>query len=202
MTRITTLGELDALYGAPNPASLFKELDRLIPEYRAFIEASPFVLVATAGPGGTDCSPRGDPKGFVAIEDDRTLLMPDRRGNNRLDTLRNLIADPRISLLFLVPGVGETIRVNGRAEIDTGDALRARFAMQGKPPASVIRIHIERVYFQCQKALKRSGLWNPDTHVERASLPSAGDILKAVKPDFDGAQYDADYPERLKKTIY
>lgn len=202
MSLVTSIEALEALYGPRNPNSLFKEIDHLIPEYSAFIEASPFVLVATVGPEGTDCSPRGDPKGFVTVEDDRTLLMPDRRGNNRLDTLRNLVGDPRISLLFLVPGVGETLRVNGRAGIDDDPALCARFTMQGKAPTSVIRVHIDSVYFQCQKALKRSELWNPEHHADRSSLPSAGDILKAIKSDFDGAAYDADYPRRMQQTIY
>ena len=202
MARIDTITALEALYGPVSPAARFKELDRLIPEYRAFVEASPFVLVATVGPEGTDCSPRGDPPGFVAVEDERTLLIPDRRGNNRLDTLRNLIADPRCSLLFLVPGVGETIRINGRAEIDDDPALRSRFAMQGKEPTTVLHVRIERVYFQCQKALARSRLWQADAQIERDALPSAGGILAAIRDDFDGRAYDAEYPERMKRTIY
>ena len=152
--------------------------------------------------GGTDCSPRGDPAGFVHIEDERTLLIPDRRGNNRLDTLRNLVSDPRCSLLFLVPGAGETIRVNGRADIIADDVLNARFEMQGKLPATVLRVTIESVYFQCQKALARSRLWDATTQIERSDLPSAGAMVKAIKADFDSATYDANYPERMKKTIY
>jgi len=169
MTKVTTLAELEALYGTAVPASLDKEVSYLTQEYRAFIEASPFVMIATVGEGGTDCSPRGDPAGFVQIEDDRTLLIPDRRGNNRLDTLRNLVVDPRCSLLFLVPGVGETIRINGEAEIIADAALSARFEMQGKLPATVLRVRIGSIYFQCQKALARSGLWNADAQIERSS---------------------------------
>lgn len=202
MTRITSIAALEALYGTPPQASLDKEIPYLTAEYRAFIEASPFMLIATVGTEGTDCSPRGDPAGFVHIEDERTLLIPDRRGNNRLDTLRNLVADPRCSLLFLVPGAGETIRVNGRAEILADEALSAQFEMQGKPPATVLRVRIESVYFQCQKALARSKLWEPETRVERSALPSAGAMVKAITHDFDAATYDAAYPDRMKKTMY
>jgi len=202
MTKITSMEALEALYGTPPQASLDKEIPYLTAEYRAFIEASPFMVMASVGDGGTDCSPRGDPAGFVRIQDERTLLIPDRRGNNRLDTLRNLVTDPRCSLLFLVPGAGETIRINGRAEIIADPALSQQFEMQGKPPATVLRVHIESVYFQCQKALARSRLWDGDTLVERKTLPSAGDMVKAIKADFDAATYDADYPERMKKTIY
>jgi PPOX class probable FMN-dependent enzyme len=146
---ITDEATLVALYGESSPAALTKEVDYLHPHYRAMIAASPFVVIATSGPGGLDVSPRGDPVGFVAIKDDRTLLIPDRRGNNRVDSLRNLITDPRIALLFLIPGVGETLRVNGRAEISIDPALLARFPMQGKLPRSVIVVHVETVYFQC-----------------------------------------------------
>ncbi len=202
MTRITDLSALEALYGTPAQASVDKEIPFLTPEYRAFIEAAPFVVIATVSDDGTDCSPRGDPPGFVVVEDDRTLLIPDRRGNNRLDTLRNLVCDPRCSLLFLVPGAGETIRVNGRASIIADDALNARFEMQGKMPATVLRIHIDSVYFQCQKALVRSRIWHHESQIERGELPSAGQMVKAVKSGFDADGYDAEYPERMKRTIY
>lgn len=202
MTKIDSIAALEALYGTPAPASLDKEISYLTAEYRAFIDASPFMIIATVGEGGTDCSPRGDPAGFVHIEDERTLLIPDRRGNNRLDTLRNLVADPRCSLLFLVPGAGETIRVNGHAQIIVDEALSARFKMQGKLPTTVLRVTIDKVYFQCQKALARSRLWDATTQIERSALPSAGAMVKAIKADFDGATYDANYPERMKKTIY
>ncbi len=202
MTKITTIDALVALYGPQPQASLDKEIPYLTAEYRAFIEASPFMVMATVGEEGTDCSPRGDPAGFVKVQDERTLLIPDRRGNNRLDTLRNLVSDPRCSLLFFVPGAGETIRVNGRAEIIADPALSEQFEMQGKRPATVLRVHIDSVYFQCQKALARSRLWESETQIERSTLPSAGDMVKAIKADFDAAAYDADYPERMKKTIY
>ena len=201
-TIIRSVEELDAHYGAPVPASLAKETDHLTAHYRALVEASPFVLIASVGPEGLDCSPRGDPAGFVAIEDDKTLLLPDRLGNNRADTLNNIVRDPRVALLFMIPGVGETLRVNGTAEIDTAADLLARFAINGKPPRSVVRIRVQTVYFQCQKALVRSGLWDSAKFVDRKKLPSTGEMIAARMADFDGAKYDADYPERLKQTIY
>ena len=194
---------LRALYGEPSEPAIAKEVDFVHPHYRAMIEASPFVVMATCGPDGLDVSPRGDPAGFVVVEDARTLLIPDRRGNNRTDSLTNLIDDPRIALLFLIPGVGETLRVNGRADISVDPALLERFPAQGKLPRSVVVVHVERVYFQCPKALVRSDLWNPEKHVERRSLPSSGTILGDItRGRVGGPEYDAAYPERLKATIY
>lgn len=201
--RVTTDAQLDAIYGEPLAQSLVKEIDHISDHYRCFIEASPFVLLATSGPEGLDCSPRGDPPGFVRVADERTVLLPDRRGNNRIDSLRNIVRDPRVALLFLVPGVGETLRINGRAKILVDPELCESFAMQGKMPRSVIAVTAERVYFQCQKALARSRLWQSDAQVDRASLPTAGQILQALSREaFDGRAYDEAYPERLKKTIY
>jgi len=201
--RITRLEELEALYGAPSRRSLVKEVDHIAAPYRAFIEHAPFVLVASSGPGGLDCSPRGDAPGFVRVVDPRTVQFPDRRGNNRLDTLRNLVADPRISLLFLVPGVGETLRINGTAAIDADPALCETFAVNGKPPRTVITVRVGRVYFQCQKALARSRLWDPHARVDRNALPSAGEILQALETEpFDGDAYDREYPQHMRNTIY
>ncbi len=201
--RVTSIEQLEALYDAPLPRSLIKEIDYISEHYRAFIEQAPFVVVATSGPEGLDCSPRGDPPGFVRVWDEKTVLIPDRRGNNRLDTLRNLVRDPRISLLFLIPGVGETLRINGHTDIVTDPALCASFTMQGKVPTSVLVITVERVYFQCQKALVRSRLWSAEAQIPRSALPSTGQILEArSQGDFDGAEYDRAYPEHMKKTIY
>jgi hypothetical protein len=201
---VKTTAELEKLYSdAPYGPAVFKEVDRITPQYRKLIEATPFAVLATCGPEGLDCSPRGDPPGFVRVADEHTLLIPDRRGNNRIDSLRNLLTDPRIALLFLIPGVGETLRVNGRAEISIDPALLARFPMQGKLPRSVIVVHVEAVYFQCPKALVRSELWNPAKHIERKSLPSTGTMLADItRGTVGGEQYDRDYPERLKATIY
>ena len=202
-TVIRDVEMLRALYGEPNPRSLHKEVDHLPAHYRALVEASPFAVLATAGPEGLDCSPRGDPPGFVRVADARTLLIPDRLGNNRTDSLRNIVRDPRVALLFLIPGVGETLRVNGTAEVDTAPELLALFAMNGKQPRSVIRVRVVSAYFQCQKALVRSRLWSAEAHVERASLPSAGIMAEALSPEpFDGKAYDENYPEHMKRTIY
>jgi hypothetical protein len=134
--------------------------------------------------------------------DERTVMIPDRRGNNRIDSLRNIVRDPRVALLFLIPGIGETMRINGRAAITTDAALCESFAMEGKPPRSVIVIKVDRVYPQCQKALVRSGLWSPERQLPRTALPSVGEMMARLKPDFDGKAYDAAYPERLRQTIY
>jgi len=203
MSSITTIEELEALYGAPHERSLTKELDRIIPEYAAFIEASPFAALATSGPEGLDCSPRGDLPGFVRIHDERTLMMPDRRGNNRTDSLKNIIRDDRVALLFLVPGSGTTMRVNGRARITTDVELCASFAVEGKPARSVTVITVDTVYFQCSRAILRSDLWNPEKHVDPKSLPTAGQILTVTaRDDFDGAEYDREWPEQAKAKMW
>jgi uncharacterized protein len=203
MHTITTLEELDALYGTPVEAAIAKEVDYISEHYKTFIDKAPFVVVATVGPEGLDCSPRGDPAGFVRVRDAKTVLIPDRRGNNRVDGLRNLVRDPRISLLFLIPGIGNTLRINGRAEISTEPELCASFAMQGKAPKCVLVVTAERVYFQCPKALVRSRLWSQDAQVSRSELPSTGEMLEALSNRaIDGAAYDAAYPQRLKETIY
>jgi PPOX class probable FMN-dependent enzyme len=201
--RITTVEQLEALYGQPGEASLVKELDHIIPEYAAFIEASPFVALATGGPEGLDCSPRGDRPGFVRIADPRTLMMPDRRGNNRADSLKNVIEDPRVGLLFLVPGSGTTLRVNGRAHISIEPGLCESFAMEGKPARSVLVVAVERVYFQCARAIHRSELWNAERHVDPKSLPTPGRILEVTsRAHIDGDAYDKQWPGRAKKSMW
>lgn len=199
---IDSVDKLEAIYGESPQTSLLKELDYLSAHYRQMIAKSPFVLLATIGAGGLDCSPRGDSPGFVRVVDDKTLLFPDRRGNNRLDSLRNLIEDSRASLLFLIPGVGETLRINGNARILVDEPLQQSFAVKGKSPATVIQFKVDRVYFQCQKALVRSRLWDPEAQIERSDLASTGDMIKAIKADFDAEQYDRDYPQRLKDSLY
>lgn len=201
--RIADLAALTALYGTPGLTSLAKEADHVHPHYRAMIEAAPFAVLATVGDGGLDASPRGDPPGFVAVEDARTLLMPDRRGNNRIDSLRNIVADPRVALLFLIPGVGETLRVNGRATLTVDPALLERFAVAGRRPVCVVRIAVEKVFFQCARAIKRSALWDPARHVDRASLPSPGSILAEFSGgEVDGVQYDGELQARQAATLY
>ncbi|QBR00421.1 pyridoxamine 5'-phosphate oxidase family protein [Paraburkholderia pallida] len=202
-----TTAELEAHYGAPNERSLRKEIDYVNADYRRFIELSPFVVLATGGPEGLDCSPRGDAPGFVRILDSRTLALPDRPGNNRVDSLHNVVAAPQIGLLFMVPGVGETLRVNGRARVSLDPELLASFAVDGKPPRSVLLIEVQSVYFHCAKAIARSNLWDPARHVERSQLPSAGEMLKRVNAEqygetFDVERYEADLAERMKKSLY
>lgn len=201
---IRSLAALEALYDqSPAEASILKETDRVIPVYRALIEASPFAALATRGPEGLDCSPRGDGPGFIRVRDDRTLLLPDRRGNNRIDSLRNIVRDPQIALLFLIPGLGETLRVNGRAAISVEPGLLESFSVDGKAPKSVLVITVEAVYFQCARAIARSDLWNPQKHVARSAVPSAGQILAALsRSDFDGEAYDRALPERQRATLY
>jgi uncharacterized protein len=203
MSTVRTLAELEALYDTPVATSLIKEVDHLTALHRLYVEASPFVVMATCGPDGLDCSPRGDAPGFVRVVDDRTLHIPDRRGNNRLDTLRNLVVDPRIGLLFLVPGIGVTLRVNGTVELSTDVELRQSFVVEGKLPTTVLVVTTQAVYTQCPKALIRSHLWDASRHREASELPSVGEILEHITSgEFDGATFDAAYPERVRQTIY
>lgn len=200
---IATLADLEALYAEPGAASLAKEVDYLHPHYRAFVEASPFCLLSTMNGHGGDCSPRGDAPCFVQVLDDRTLLLPDRRGNNRIDSLRNILADPRVGLLFLVPGVNETLRVSGTATVSTDPDLIARCLMQDKAPTTVLVIRIQSVFFQCARALLRSRLWQPDAQIPREALPSTGTMLAALSQNaIDGAAYDRELPERVRTTLY
>ncbi|MDQ0591150.1 pyridoxamine 5'-phosphate oxidase family protein [Variovorax paradoxus] len=200
---IDTIEQLEALFGQAGETSLKKEVPWLHPSYQALIAASPFAVLATAGPGGLDASPRGDPPGFVAVQDEKTLLLPERRGNNRIDSLRNIVADPRVALLFLIPGVGETLRVNGRARITTEPELMARFAMEGKLPQCVIEIRVESVFFQCARAIQRSKLWAPLPAQMRREVPTPGAILSALTDAaFDGEVYDRELPARQRSTLY
>ena len=203
MPAITTIEALETIYGEPAAPAVVKEIDHISAHYRTFIEKSPFVVVATVGPEGLDCSPRGDPAGFVRVADTRTVLIPDRRGNNRIDSLRNVIRDSRISLLFIIPGIGNTLRINGRAEIHDDAAMLESFAMGGKLPRTVLKVTTDRVYFQCPKALVRSRLWDQAAQVPRSALPSAGEILaQLTHGGIDGTEYDRAYPKRLEETIY
>ncbi len=198
---ITTEDELRAIIGSPAEVVVSKISDRLNGLTRQFIERSPFVCVATKMPGGgIDVSPRGDPPAFVRILDDRTLLIPDRPGNKIADTLRNLLADPSIGLLFLIPGVGDSFRVNGRGVITDDQELLAPSEVKGSVPRLGILVSIEEAYTQCSKALIRSDLWNPDRHIERSDLPSSGEILRSLNdPEFDAAEYDRERAERYAR---
>ena len=198
---IRTEPELRDVIGGPTELVVAKISDRLNHLTRHFVERSPFVCVATARPdGGLDVSPRGDPAGFVRILDERTLLIPDRPGNRIADTLTNLLADPAIGLLFLIPGVGDSFRVNGRGVITDDAELLAESTVEEKPPKLGILVSIEEAYTQCSKALIRSDLWNPERHIERSDLPSSGAIMKAISdPTLDPDEYDRDRAERYTR---
>ncbi|MCJ8324477.1 MAG: pyridoxamine 5'-phosphate oxidase family protein [Rhizobiales bacterium] len=202
MKKITKLSELTEIYGLPGDTSLNKEIDYINEHYRQFIEASPFCILATYGANGIDCSPRGDPAGFVRVVDEKHLLLPDRRGNNRLDSLKNIVENPQVGLIFLVPNAGEAIRVAGQAEIIIDAELNASFAMNGKPASSVLSIRVDKIYFQCQKAIARSKLWQPETFPDRSHLPTAGQMIKAFDETHNDEAYDKAYPARMKDTIY
>lgn len=203
MTTIATIEELEALYGQPGETATVKEADWITPQYRALMDASPFVALATAGPEGLDCSPRGDSGQAVRVVDSRTVMMPDRRGNNRCDSLRNIVRDPRVALLFLIPGSGTTLRLYGTAHLSVDPDLLASFAVKGQAPRSVIVIDIERVYFQCARAIVRSELWNPERYVDPASLPTPGDILATMsQARVGGRAYDKEWPERAARTMW
>ena len=200
---VTTLEQLEALYGKPHGPAVVKEIDHISPGYRKLIEAAPFVAIATSGPEGLDCSPKGDGPGFVRILDEKTLAIPDRPGNNRIDGFRNIMRDPRIALLFLIPGVGETLRVNGRAAISIDPQLMQSFAVNGKLPRSVLIVHIESMFFHCSKAIVRSKLWDEASKIDRKSLPSTGAIIAELSQgEFGGEIYDREAPERIKAQLY
>ena len=200
MDWIADLDTLHAHYGTPGQASTVKVTPRLTPAYRAWIERSRFCVLTTVGPEGTDGSPRGDDGPVVAILDDRTLALPDWRGNDRIDSLRNIVRDGRVSLMFLIPGSHNAMRVNGTARLTADDTLRARFERDGKRPRTVIVIAITEVYSQCARALIRAGLWQGD---QSQGLPTVGDMLREVTEGaIDGAAYDADWPGRAARTMW
>lgn len=200
---ITSNEQLDNLFDAVGAASIKKEVPYIHAHYRAMIEASPFAVLATHGPDGLDASPRGDAPGFIVVEDEKTLLLPERRGNNRIDSLRNILFDPQVGLLFLIPGIGETLRVNGSASISVEPALLERFAVDGKAPKCVLRIAVDTVYFQCARAIIRSQLWQRASNETPVSLPSPGTILAALSnAEVGGDKYDSDLPARQRATLY
>lgn len=203
MSIVTSIDQLEAVYGEAGEAATAKVSDRITPSYRRLIEASPFVALATAGPEGLDCSPRDDRGSAVHIHDQTTLMLPDRRGNNRIDSLRNIVRDPRCALLFLIPGSGTTLRANGRAHVSIDPDLLASFAVEAKPPRSVVVFTIAEIYFQCARAIVRADLWNPGRHVDAATLPTPGQILAEMSDDrVGGADYDRLWPERARRSLW
>jgi len=200
---IENLAHLESLYGAVAEAPRRKEVSYLHPGYQAMIAASPFAVLATVGPGGLDASPRGDPPGFVVVQDEHTLLLPDRRGNNRIDSLRNIMADPRVALIFLIPGKGETLRVTGTARISIVPDLLQRFAHQGALPKCVIEINVVSVFFQCARAIKRSRIWDPPSEELLRSIPTPGAILDSItNSEINGSEYDVALAARIPSSLY
>ncbi len=202
MTIIHSVDELKKIYDGMSEASVAKVTSTLTPEYRQMIEAAPFLALATVGPEGMDCSPRGDKGGVVRVQDEKTVLLPDWRGNNRVDSLLNIVRDPRVALMFLIPGSNTTMRINGKAVVSIDPALLESFEMDGKHPRTVTVVTIDEVYFQCARALIRSELWKAENFVDPASLPTPGTLLKAAKADFDRETYDREWPERAAKTMW
>lgn len=207
MQKIDSIEMLQTIYSDPvGERSLWKEIDHINELYRQFIEASPFLILATHGDKGVDCSPRGDPPGFVRVVAPDCIQIPDRRGNNRLDTMRNIIQHPEVGIIFLVPNVGEAIRISGQAEILVDAALCDSFMIKGKPASSVLSIKVQKVYYQCQKAIARSRLWDAESYIERSELPSAGEMAKFFSArhgtELDAEAYDENYAEHMRKTIY
>ncbi|MEM1245847.1 MAG: pyridoxamine 5'-phosphate oxidase family protein [Acidobacteriota bacterium] len=193
MRTLTTIEELEELYDAAVPRALTKVVHAMTPLYRQWIEASRFLVLTTVGPEGTDASPRGDDGPVVRIDDEGRLLLPDWRGNNRIDSLRNVVRDGRVSLLFMVPGSNNVVRVNGRAVLTADAELKASFDKNGKQPKTVMVVSIEEMYFQCAKALMRSKLWQSED--ESDAVPTAGEFQRERQADFDAESYDEAYPE-------
>jgi len=203
MSLVETIHQLESIYGFPGETSTEKVARHITPDYQTLIEASPFLTLATSGPEGLDCSPRGDASGVVHVVDETTLHLPDRRGNNRVDSLRNIVRDPRVALLLLLPGCGNTVRVNGRARLNIDSELLSSYAIDGKAPRCVIVISVDEVYFQCARAIVRSELWNPDRFVETGSLPTPGKILANLTENRVGGEtYDREWPDRARRTLW
>jgi PPOX class probable FMN-dependent enzyme len=202
MTIIQTVEQLREIYAGVSEASVAKVTKALTAEYRRMIESSPFMALATVGPEGLDCSPRGDAGACVKVQDSTTLLLPDWRGNNRIDSLLNIVRDPRVALMFLIPGSNTAMRVNGRAIVSVEPGLLESFEMDGRHPRSVVVITTGEVYFQCARALMRAELWNPERFVDPASLPTPGTLLKAAKADFDQETYDREWAGRAAATMW
>lgn len=200
---IRTMEELEALYGTPNDSSLRKVAHRITPDYAAIIAAAPFCALATVGPEGLDCSPRGDAHGLVRIVDETTLMMPDRRGNNRIDSLRNIMRDPRVALMFLIPGSGNALRINGRAHLAADAALLDSFSVEAARPRSVTVVTVQEVYFQCARAIIRAGLWDAASQDRAEGLPTPGQILAGMTAgEVGGEAYDREWPERARASMW
>lgn len=202
MLTINSLEHLEKIYGIPNPLSISKVSKKVTPEYAALIKASSFLAIATSGSDGLDCSPRGDSGQVLFIGDDKTLYLPDRRGNNRVDTLANIIHDPRVALMMLIPGLNHSLRINGTAVLTLDPELLERFTVARKAPKCVVTINVDEVYFQCGRAVMRAGLWDREKHHAKNCLPTAGDILQTMTNEVNGQEYDTDWDGRAKKSLW
>jgi hypothetical protein len=203
MSQITSVEDLRRLYRPPVERAVRKQLDHIDKHCARFIELSPFCLIATSdGAGGTDVSPRGDAPGFVTVLDPHRIALPDRPGNNRLDSLENIIADPAVGIIFLIPGIEETLRLNGTAAIHDDDDLLARFEIAGKRPATVLVIDVAEAYLHCAKSIMRSKLWDLDAQIDRAALPSMGEMLKDQIGSTEPAEGQSEMIERYRKILY
>jgi hypothetical protein len=204
MAAITDLDALRRIYKTAHPRAIGKELTALDAHCRRFLELSPFLVIGSAGQPGDfgDASPRGEAPGFVAVLDDHTIAIPDRPGNNRLDTLENIVENPEVGLLFLIPGVNETLRISGRAELRDDEDLRARFAVRDRLPATVIVVTIRRVYLHCAKALMRSSLWDPEVRVARSALPSLNRIIADQMQSSEPVESQEDMEKRYQEALY
>lgn len=200
LAKVTDIAALEALYGEPAKASIIKVADHITPLYAKWLDASRLCVLSTVGPEGTDASPRGDVGPVVQIADPKTLLMPDWRGNNRIDCLRNIVIDGRVSLMFVVRGSNNVVRVNGIAEVRSDAELIAQFEDKGRAPRSVILVRVGEVYIQCARALMRAATWSGIN--DSNGLPSLGQILMAHEAEFDGATYDATWADRAEKTMW
>ncbi len=201
---ITSVEEFGKFYDAPSEMVVNKQIDHLDEGCREFLAASPFFILATFGDSGADCSPRGDEPGFVGISDDgKTLFIPDRAGNNRIDSLRNIVENPNVGLLFLAPGITYTLRVNGRARLSVEPGLIERFVATGKAPRCVIEVEVIEAYTQCARAILRADLWNPEKLVEKGAVPTMGAMLAAhTKGGIEAGKYDAFDRDKLAKNLY
>lgn len=203
MSYIESIDDLEQIYGNPKEADVLKVLDHISPDHQKIIEASPMMMLATRGPEGLDCTPRGDERGFVRVVDDKTLMFPDRRGNNRIDSLRNIVRDAHVAGLFMIPGIGITLRVNGTAKISTDKEHLQTFEKSGSLTRTVIVVSIREAFFHCARSIVRSRFWNPAHFLQSTDVPTAGKILAGLSNDrLGGEKYDREWPERAKKSLW
>lgn len=202
VSTVASIEAVRAMHPAPMTRASLKVMDRLDGHCRAILARATFCVIGTHGPGGADVSPRGDPPGFVRVLDDRYLLLPDRIGNNRFDNITNLFANPAIGMLFLVPGMAEVLRINGTARVTDDQRLLAGCAVQGRAPRIGLLIEVKEAYLHCAKAINRAGLWDPGRHIDRAELPSYGEMLAEQVPGLTKQESDRQGAEMARRGMY